>query len=324
MKTILVSGASGIIGYGTLRSLRKGGTAYNLIGTTMYSDSVAPAFCDIFEQAPLTLSDGYIDWLCGIIEKHKVDMIIPCIDVDMYAWNEHRERIAATGTKLLLNNPDLIDLCGDKWNFYEKMRDAGSNYLIESRLEGTFTELQDALGLPFLMKPRRGFGSKGIVIVDSEEKFARHQKGLGSVLIAQPIVGDEETEYTVSAFFDEHNELCCLMSLRRKLGVEGYTQKAEVETPPGVETAIKEMAATLKPVGPTNFQFRLHDGQLKLLEVNPRISSATSIRTAFGYNESVMAVEYFLHNVTPTQPEVRHGYAVRYAEDHIFYDSDTI
>ncbi|HKU19084.1 MAG TPA: ATP-grasp domain-containing protein [Candidatus Saccharimonadales bacterium] len=324
MKTILVSGASGIIGYGVLQSLRQAKEQYRLIGTTVYSDSVAPAFCDIFERAPLTVSPQYIDWLCGVIQKHHVDMIIPCIDVDMYTWNEHRERLAKTGANVLLNNPDLIELCGDKWEFYKKMRTIGSPYLIESRTTGTFAELQGAFGLPFLMKPKRGFGSKGIVMVDSAETFAAHEQDFGSVLMAQPIVGNDETEYTVSAFFDRDSSLRCFMSLRRKLAKEGFTEKATVASLPGVERAIQEMAAALKPVGPTNFQFRLHDGELKLLEINPRISSATSIRTAFGYNESVMAVDYFLNGKTPSQPKVRNGYAVRYTEDKIFYDSDTL
>ena len=54
MKNILVSGASGIVGYGILRSLKKSGKDLRLIGTTIYDDSVAQGFCDIFEQAPLT------------------------------------------------------------------------------------------------------------------------------------------------------------------------------------------------------------------------------------------------------------------------------
>jgi carbamoyl-phosphate synthase large subunit len=324
MTTILASGASGIIGYGILKSLRMGASPYKLIGTTIYDDSVAPAFCDTFEQAPLTVDPQYIDWLCGVIKKHKVDMIIPGIDIDMYTWNEHRERLAKTGAKVLLNNPELIALCGDKWDAYKKLRDAGSRYAIESRIEGTFAELKEAFGLPFLMKPKRGFGSRGIVTVDSEKTFNQHKNDLGPVLLAQPIVGDKETEYTVSAFFDANSKLCCFMGLRRKLGMEGFTEKAEVATPDGAEAAIKEMAALLQPVGPTNFQFRLHDGRLLLLEVNPRISSATSLRAAFGYNESVMAVEYFLHNTPPTQPKIRPGRAVRYAEDMIFYDSNTV
>jgi carbamoyl-phosphate synthase large subunit len=63
---------------------------------------------------------------------------------------------------------------------------------------------------------------------------------------------------------------------------------------------------------------------LKLLEINPRISSATSIRAAFGYNESIMSVDYFLRGKVPMQPVVRKGVAIRYAEEHIFYDRNTL
>ncbi len=62
-----------------------------------------------------------------------------------------------------------------------------------------------------------------------------------------------------------------------------------------------------------------NEGALKLLEINPRISSSTSIRTAFGYNECAMAVEYYLEGKTPKQPVIRPGRAVRYTEDLIFY-----
>lgn len=320
MKTILVSGASGIIGYGVLKSLRAAPSKYHLIGTTIYDDSVAPAFCDVFEQAPLTTDPGYIDWLCAIIKKHAVDMIIPGINDDMLAWNEHREVLERAGAKVMLNNPELVDLCADKWDFYETLHRAGVPSAIESRLAGTFEELSRDFGLPFLLKPRRGFASRGIVIVDSAETFATHAQDLGPIVMAQPIVGDKETEYTVSAFFDEQSQLCCFMGLRRKLAKEGFTEKATVENPPGVEAAMTRLAELLRPIGPTNFQFRLHDGELKLLEINPRISSATSIRTAFGYNESAMAVEYFLNGVTPKQPKIRPGYAVRYTEDKVFYD----
>jgi carbamoyl-phosphate synthase large subunit len=76
---------------------------------------------------------------------------------------------------------------------------------------------------------------------------------------------------------------------------------------------------TISPVGPTNFQFRKQDGILKLLEINPGFHLPTSIRAAFGYNESLMAVEYFLENKKPTQPVIRKGKAVRYVDDFIFY-----
>lgn len=324
MTTILVSGASGIVGYGVLRSLRKANPDYKLIGTTIYDDSVAPAFCDIFELAPKTGDTSYIDWLLKIIEKHHVDMIIPNIEIDMFAWNEAREELAKTGVYVLLNNKDLITLCSDKWKFYERLKQVDSKLAIDTRNEGTFETLQSDFGLPFLLKPRRGYGSKGIVYVKSEKDFNDHREELGEILMAQPIVGTNDQEYSVSAFFDKSSQMLAYMSLRRKLSSEGFTEKAVVAEPKNVKQAITELADLFQPIGPTNFQFRVHDGQLKLLEINPRISSATSIRTAFGYNESAMSVEYFLNNKAPVQPDIKHGSAVRYAEDYIFYDSDSV
>ena len=52
----------------------------------------------------------------------------------------------------------------------------------------------------FLLKPRRGFGSKGIVRVASKEEFDDHKSRVGEFLMAQPIVGGDDEEYTTSAF----------------------------------------------------------------------------------------------------------------------------
>jgi len=307
-----------------LKSLRRAPSQFTLIGTSIYDDSVAPAFCDLFELAPHTSNLEYIPWLCGIIAKHKVDLIIPGINDDVLKWNKSRNELLAAGTELLLNNPELIELCADKWLFYQKLRTEGSKYTIESRLEGTFDDLASAYGLPFLLKPRQGFASKGIVIVDSEDVFTRYKTNVGAALMAQPIVGDRQNEYSISAFFDKDSKLHSLMGLRRTLAKEGFTQRAVVDMPTHAEEVIQDLSALLKPVGPTNFQFRLHKGELKLLEINPRISSATSIRTAFGYNESRMAVDYFLSGTVPNPPVIRQGHAVRYTEDWITYDSDCV
>lgn len=318
VKNILVSGASGIVGYGILRSLKKPENQLRLIGTSIYGDSVAEGFCDIFEQAPLTNSDTYLAWLLQIIKKHSIDFVIPGIEADMYKWVNHIPEIAETGATILLNNTDLVLLCKDKWEFYQSLSEFKSPYVIESALVEDFDALAAQFGLPFLLKPRRGYGSKGIIIVESKSIFLAHSHDLPG-LIAQPIIGNADEEFTTSAFCDGKGGYYCYMTLRRKLSRDGFTEKAEVVTLEGIEGALADLCSFYKPVGPTNFQFRKQDGVLKLLEINPRISSSTSIRAAFGYNESQMAVEYYLENKKPVQPLIRPGKAVRFVEDFIFY-----
>ena len=320
MKNILVSGASGIVGYGILRSLKKSGLELWLIGTTIYNDSVAPGFCDVFEQAPLTSDSGYIDWLIKIIEKHHIDLIIPGIEADMYKWVDHISEIEKNGTKILLNNTKLLSLCVDKWVFFQVLNENNIPYTIDSSLNSDFDFLVNEFGLPFILKPRRGFGSKGIVKVDSLETFEKHSSEIGSNLMAQHFVGNDEEEYTTSAFCDGRGGFYAFMTLKRKLSREGFTEKAEVVSLNEIKDALSALCKIFKPIGPTNFQFRMHNGTLKLLEINPRISSSSSIRTAFGYNECKMAIEYYLENKTIHQPYIKKGKAIRYVEDFIIYD----
>ena len=323
MKRVLVSGASGIVGYGIMRSIRRSGQSCFLVGTTIYDDSVAPAFCDICEQAPLTNTPEYLDWLLAIIRKHRIDLLIPGIEIDMYRWRDCMLEIYATGAVPLLNAPELIDLCRDKWVFYKRLHDEGMKFAIDSALEANFTKLEQRFNLPFLLKPRRGFGSKGIVRVTSEKVFQEYRAEIGPVLMAQPIVGDDAEEYTTSAFCDGRGSYFACMTLRRKLSRDGYTDKAEVTDTSEFLPAIDELCRMFKPLGPTNFQFRLCSQGPKLLEINPRISSSTSIRAAFGYNESALALEYFLDNRSPIQPAIKHGRAVRYTDEHIFYEDSS-
>jgi len=320
MCTILVSGVSGVIGYGILKSLRQSHPNCRLVGATVYERNAGRAFCDVFEKAPMTSDESYLSWLIEVIERWNVSIAIPGIEADVLFWNEHRTSIEGCGAVLLLNNPELIRLCSDKWIFYQRLVECNSPYSIPTglyfdRILGDF---------PLLAKPRRGSGGRGVSIIDNMECFERHHEAHKHAMIYQPIIGDANDEYTCSAFFDKNSKLCAFVSMKRTLSLAGFTESAETVELAGIDDALKHLGDVFKPVGPTNFQFRLDKGELKLLEINPRISSATSIRTAFGYNESGMAVDLVLSGIAPCQPEVKHGYAVRYMEDTIFYDSNNI
>jgi carbamoyl-phosphate synthase large subunit len=318
-KTVLVSGASGIVGYGILRSLGRSGLDLNLIGTSIYEDSVAEAFCNRFVKAPITGTSSYLDWLSDTVKEHEVDLLIPGIEADVFYWSEHIKLIQGFGSKVLLNRSELISLCKDKWEFFEQLSGSQNRYAIPSLLESNFELAVSTFGLPLLLKPRQGYGSKGIVVVKDENTFDQHAHQIGQTLMVQPYIGDNTQEYTTSAYCNGEGGFYAHMSLRRELSKDGYTEKAELCEPEGIEQAIESLCELFRPIGPTNFQFRATENGLKLLEINPRISSSTSIRAAFGYNEAMMAVQHELLDVRPTQPVLKSGRAIRYTEDHIFY-----
>jgi carbamoyl-phosphate synthase large subunit len=322
MKNILVSGASGVVGYGILRSLRRSGQDLRLIGTTIYTDSAAHAFCDVFEQAPFTDDAHYVEWLSGVIERHDIDLLIPGLEADVYHWCKHNQTLEECGAKVVLNRGELISLCRDKWEFYKKLNRLDPLFAIETSLTQDFDTLVEEYGLPFLLKPRSGYASKGIVRIQNADDFLKHRHNIGGSLMVQPIIGTDEEEYTSSAFCDGEGGFYACMTLKRRLSREGFTEKAEVVDSNEIIPILRALCDYFKPIGPTNFQFRRHEGKLKLLEINPRISSSTSIRAGFGYNESRMAVEFYLDDKKPVQPLVRSGKAIRYVEDLFYYENE--
>ena len=107
---------------------------------------------------------------------------------------------------------------------------------------------------------------------------------------AQPIVGHRDEEYTVAVFGDGAGDYTAEITMRRTLSAQGFTEKAVVCTLRGAEPVLKELCRHFKPMGPTNFQFRVEEGQLRLLEINPRISSSTSIRARMDVDEDILGL----------------------------------
>jgi carbamoyl-phosphate synthase large subunit len=145
---------------------------------------------------------------------------------------------------------------------------------------------------------------------------------VGDQFMVQAIVGAADEEYTVGAFGYGDGTSSRQIAFRRRLSGEGATTAARVESPVGLEEAVSRLVRLFRPVGPTNFQFRTHGGAFLLLEINPRISSSTSLRAAFGFNEAAMCLDYYLRRTRPDCAEVRSGFAVRYIEDLVYYDRD--
>jgi carbamoyl-phosphate synthase large subunit len=120
----------------------------------------------------------------------------------------------------------------------------------------------------------------------------------------------------VGAFGDGTGACVDSIILRRRLAPDGSTAKAWfVAEDAAIKATVDKVFQMLSPVGPTNVQIRKQDGVAYLLEINPRISSACSIRTHMGYNEPEMCVRYFLGK-EPLRPTTkRPGSVVRFIDD---------
>jgi carbamoyl-phosphate synthase large subunit len=324
MYTILVTGVGAIIGYGIIRSLRASRFPVRIVGMDIYPDAVGQRWCDIFEQAVRADHVGYPEHVAKLIRRHSVDLVIPGIEQDMHRLaDEHLlAPLAQTNSRYVLNYPELIRIAADKWLTHLELVKAGFP-VIGTCIDGDFADLVHRFGNPLLMKPRRSYASKGIQKLTTEADFRYWKEKLGNEFMVQEIVGDIQSEFTVGAFGLGDGSLVQQIIFQRVLSSDGSTAKAVVRRIPELEARVEDLARRFQPEGPTNFQFRLHHGEYLLLEINPRISSSTSLRTAFGYNEAEMCVEYYLAGKIPAKRTLRSGSAARFIEDWVTYAGDS-
>lgn len=311
---VLVTGVGAIIGYGIVRSLRRCRYDVNIVGMDVYHDAAGQKWCDSFLQAIWASDARYCDFVSDVIDKHKIDLVFFGLEQEIHRICDDPNNFKGDLNKLVLNNKTLINLSMDKWQFYEHLI-FNRFKAIKSLIKGEYDIVAETLGVPCLVKPRYSTASKGITTIHSKEDYYYWKNKLDKNFMVQEIIGDDEHEYTVGVFGLGDGSFSQSITFSRKLSREGSTAKCQTVTIPEIDEEVKALTALLKPIGPTNYQFRLHKRDYLLLEVNPRFSSSLSLRTALGFNEPEMCLEYFGENVRPSPAVITQGTAVRYIED---------
>jgi carbamoyl-phosphate synthase large subunit len=325
MITVLVTGVGALIAQGILHSLNKNKDKKGLrvIGMDLNALTHAKYLCADFIQKPECdeSSEQYLDFWTKTIEAHNVDVILPGIEDDVIFLSE--PRCQAHRFPSLLNSPDTLSIGLDKYRL------------------STFADQQALLSIPTCMasdagsvatlieksnktivKPRRSNGSRGIHRFSSSAQLIEFLQSTSieelDKYIVQPMVGDDSEEYTASIFGFGDGSYQGPIVFKRLLANTGYTKYAQTVSPPNdILSTIHKLATTCSPIGPTNLQFRASKERYYLMEVNPRFSSTTSLKAAFGFDETEMALEFFLAGKKEFQLELRHGEAWRYTSDFI-------
>lgn len=324
--SIAVTGVGAIIGQGIIKSLRQSAYSVRIVGVDRNCNSPGPFLCDAFEQKPGASEDSqaYLDYWARIVHVHKIDLILPGLELDMTFFDRHRPVFAGLGVKVALNRTELIEACADKWEFGQVLESIGYP-TIPSLRPASWPEAVATLGdAPLLLKPLHGNGSRGIVLIEDEGDFDYWQRKTRTPWMLQRIVGSANEEYTVGLFGLGDGRHLGPLIFRRRLSAAGNTLEAEVVPEHAIiEAAVGRLCQHFMPLGPSNFQFRVEGDTAYLLEINPRFSSSNSLRTAFGFNEAEMAIQLYLLGVEPDEPRIGAGKAWRYTEDFVTHAGHT-
>ncbi|MBO0728691.1 MAG: ATP-grasp domain-containing protein [Acidimicrobiaceae bacterium] len=169
-----------------------------------------------------------------------------------------------------------VEICLDKARFAATMQDYGIPH------PPTATSLRAArhVPAPFVVKPRRGRGSRGVVFIDDRRHMRRALRSEPDLLVQSRLKGEE---WTADVLVDRNGQLvACVprwrLEVRGGVSVKGVTFDSQ-----DVTRVCAEALAAVGLTGVANIQGVLDpSGHAAVIEINPRFSGGLPLSLAAG------------------------------------------
>ena len=194
---------------------------------------------------PLIYDEDYIPFLKRYCMENNITAIISLFDIDLYMLAKHKEEFAREGVTVIVSDPEVIEVCNDKWKTFLFCEKAGL------KAPKTYCRLEDAeaaidageLDYPVMIKPRWGMGSIAVYQAENREElevlakkvkreifqsYLKYESALDEevcVLFQEKIKGQEYGLDVVHDLRGNH----CLTVVRKKIAMRsGETDCAKV------------------------------------------------------------------------------------------------
>ena len=283
-----------------------------VIATDMQLSAPALQVADVKLQVPAVYAPDYVDITLDICKEHKVDVLLSLNDLELPILAENKAKFEALGVKVIVSNPEVIDICFDKYKTAQWVESLG---LKSPKTYVRLQDVKDALAkgeveFPLFMKPRWGSGSIGLEsIADMEELDIYYHllmKKIKKTILATASVGDEyimiQEKLTGNEYgLDVMNDLEGTnvgVSVKQKLAMRaGETDKAVTRDLPEVREMGRKIGEALKHIGNLDVDIMQRaNGDYCVLELNPRFGGGYPFSYEAGVNMPKAIIEWVKGN----------------------------
>ena len=271
-----------------------------VIATDMQLTAPALQVADIKIQVPAVYDPSYIDKTLAICKDYSVEALVSLNDLELPILADQKSRFEAVGVKVIVSDPQVIDIAFDKFKTAQWVESLGLN------APKSYVKLADAknalaaseIHFPLFLKPRWGSGSIGLETVDDMEEleavYALLLRKVKKSILATASVGDEYimiqekltgNEYGLDVINDLDGNFLAV-SVKQKLAMRaGETDKAVTVDLPVVREMGETIGRNLKHIGNLDVDImQRSNGDYCVLELNPRFGGGFPFSYEAGVN----------------------------------------
>jgi carbamoyl-phosphate synthase large subunit len=321
---VLVTGVGGAVGLGIIKALRmEFKNNLSIIGTD--TDVFAPGFYlkDLLDKkytVPAAHQDAFLSCIKKIIAKDDIDIIFPSTSPEIEFFSQHKQSFEEKGVKAITSPYDTVMTCRDKWITYNKLK--GKLPVVESALPvSTISESIKHVGLPAILKPRFGWGSKSIYKIESKAEAKILANKVPKPIFQKWLSGEE---FSVDCLSDQKGNFITAVPRKRISLLAGLCAVGMTINDKNLLVLAKKLAKYLQFHGPFNFQVKL-DQQMQpfIFDINPRFAGTGILSVYSNINFPAIAVKEVLDGTIDLNMNFKANvYITRYVSDIILTEDE--
>ena len=259
-----------------------------IYGADISDSAPALAFCDRGIMVKRINDPEYIPDLLDICRREGIDALIPTIDTDLLILSQNRQSFEALGTRVLIGDPDKIQLCRDKR--------LTADYFISCGLKSprpVDDHTRYTGGFPAFIKPKDGSSSINAYRVENEQELETYAARIDDYIV-QPFIGGRE--FTIDAFCDYEGRPVMITPRERLAVRSGEVLKTQICQDEEMIEECRRLLEDFKPRGAITVQLIKQEktGDNYYIEINPRFGGGAPLSIKAGADSARECIRMLL------------------------------
>lgn len=264
------------------RAARKLRLQASFCGTDTTSLSPALQLCDGAFLVKPTTHARYISQLLSIVRDRDVRLLMPTVDLDLPLLARNKSRFERLGCRVLVSDPDVIDICRDKRRTFGFLTRHGFGTPETMSVRTTLAaDRKGHLAWPRFLKRWDGYASRGNAVVRNPAELRWYDRRIPNAICQELMEG---TEYTCDVYIDFDMRVRCVVPRRRIEVRSGEVSKGQTAKHRRIMDESRRLVEVLG-AGPgvvTLQLFLTRRNEIKFIEINPRFGGGVPLSIRAG------------------------------------------
>lgn len=274
---ILITGCHGDLAFSIAQIIKKNFKNSTLIGTDMEENGMGNLIFDQIYKVPPASNKDYLKIISQLSKS--VNLLIPSSEKEIVFFSKNEKKFKS---KILINDKKIIDLFSNKLKTQKFLKKNFKNFSLN--LSSQLSEIKKSkISLPFFLKKKSGSGNQNYRVIKNKSDLKELKLYNQKEWVIEEFLDKNSDEYTCAII--RIKDMKKIIIFNRKLHKLGHTMFADQFEDKAIEKGLLTIVDKINLNGVINIQFKIQNNQIKIFDINPRISSTVRMRDLLGFKD---------------------------------------